>query len=121
MVTDKKVIEEVAKRYCKETGCTQEEASLIREGFIEGAYWGINEFLKDSWHDADEEPDYLNRRVLIEYKPKGVINAHTRIKEVSRPEALLWKDFGYRPTNPEIIITRWCYIEDLLTKEGGEK
>ncbi len=116
---DEKKIEEAAHRYCKETGCTQEASLLITEVFTEGARWAIDEFLKDLWHPASEEPDYLGRRILYEYISNGVINPSTRIKEVSLPEKLHWKEFSYKPINPERIITRWLYIDDLL--KGGEK
>ncbi len=108
MVTDKKVIEETAKRYCKETGCTQEEASLIREGFIEGAHWAIKEFKKSLWHDASEEPKE-GKEVLYLCKNKEMpfkVDVHYK---------------GYYWTNKiELFhITNWLYIEDVLPKKGG--
>ena len=91
----------------------------FREGYIEGAKWAIQEFLKDLWHKASETPD-LNRRILYEYKPNGEINPPTHIREATY-EKMRWKECGYKPINPERIITRWLYIDDLFKKEGGEQ
>ncbi len=91
----------------------------FREGYIEGAKWAINELLKDLLHDASESPD-LDRRILYEYKPNGEINPHTHIREATY-EKIRWKECGYKPINPERIITRWLYIDDLFKKEGGEQ
>lgn len=87
-------------------------------GFREGANWAINEFLKELWHPAIETPD-LDKRILYEYKPNGEINPPTHIKEATY-EKVRWKECGYKPINPERIITRWLYVDDLFTKEGGE-
>ena len=31
------------------------------------------------------------------------------------------KECGYKPINPERIITRWLYVDELCPKKGGEK
>lgn len=36
-------------------------------------------------------------------------------------EKIRWKECGYKPINPERIITRWLYIDDLLPKKGDEE
>ena len=79
----------------------------------------INEFLNSLWHDASETPD-LDRRILYEYKPNGVINPQTHIREATY-EKIHWKECGYKPINPERIITRWLYVDELCPKKGGEK
>ena len=55
-MTDGKKIEAAARRYSEVTDCDKQEALLIEEGFKEGANWAINEFLKNLWHPASEEP-----------------------------------------------------------------
>lgn len=77
----------------------------------------INEFLKSLWHDASEVPD-LERRILYEYKPNGEINPPTHIREATY-EKIRWKECGYKPINPERIITSWFYVDELFPKKGG--
>lgn len=77
----------------------------------------INEFLKGLWHDASELPD-LERRILYEYKPNGEINSQTHIREATY-EKIRWKECGYKPINPERIITCWLYVDELFPKKGG--
>ena len=96
--------------FCQEFGA---------ELFKDGAKWAVNEFLKDLLHDASESPD-LDRRILYEYKPNGEINPPTHIREATY-EKVRWKECGYKPINPERIITRWIYIDDLFKKEGGNQ
>lgn len=95
--------------FCQEFGA---------ELFKDGAKWAINEFLKNLWHDASETPD-LDRRILYEYKPNGVINPQTHIREATY-EKIRWKECGYKPINPERIITRWLYVDELCPKKGGD-
>lgn len=116
---DKKKIGKASAAHAKATWNHDEEQFACMDGFDVGVHWAIDEFLKDLWHPAIEEPDYLGRRILYEYKSNGVINPSTRIKEASLPEKLHWKEFSYKPINPERIITRWLYIDDLLPKKGG--
>lgn len=83
MIDDKK-IEAAARRYSEVTDCDKQEALLIEEGFKEGAKWAINEFLKDLWHPASEEPKKVKNLLLettyeygkpiyhlIKYMPNG--------------------------------------------------
>jgi hypothetical protein len=86
--------------------------------FLDGAEWAEEEFLKNLWHDASETPD-LDRRILYEYKPNGVINPQTHIREATY-EKIRWKECGYKPINPERIITRWLYVDELCPKKGGD-
>lgn len=90
----------------------------FRNFFEYGFQRGYNRALKDLWHPASETPD-LDRRILYEYKPNGEINPPTHIREATY-EKVRWKECGYKPINPERIITRWLYIDDLI-KEGGNQ
>ena len=93
--------------------------TLEIEDFKDGAYWAINEFLKNLWHHAIEAPD-LDKRILYEYKPNGEINPPTHIKEATY-EKVRWKECGYKPINPERIITRCLYVDELQPKKGGKE
>ena len=64
MIDDKK-IEEAARNYCNIRYPASQDAPFIAEGFRHGAKWAVNEFLKDLWHHAEEEPK-KNRLVLTD-------------------------------------------------------
>jgi hypothetical protein len=78
----------------------------------------INEFLNSLWHHASEAPD-LDRRILYVYKPNGEINPPIYIREATY-EKIRWKECGYKPINPERIIIRWLYLDELFPKKGGD-
>ena len=61
MVLDNKKIEEAAINKC----------GFISSEFYSGAKWAINEFLKDLWHPASEEPE--NKDVDIAYLDKSIV------------------------------------------------
>lgn len=102
-------IEVAARRYSEVTDCDKEEALLIEEGFKEGAEWAINDFLKDLWHQADEEPERMKEilaygfysTTIVRWCPNGYIT---------------WKDY-YEKWH----YTQWLYVSDLFPKEGGEQ
>ena len=108
MIDDKK-IEVAARRYSEVTDCDKEEALLIEEGFKEGAEWAINEFLKDLWHPASEEPEIKD--VNIAYLDKhGLL------------EALYFERSPIENWDEKVSIyqiDKWTYLSDLLPKEGG--
>lgn len=74
----------------------------FRKGYIEGAKWAINEFLKDLWHPLSEEPKE-SIFMLSEYE-KGKYYANYFDKNI--------RDWS----NNRLI--RWLNIDDLLPKEG---
>ena len=91
--------------FCQEFGA---------ELFKDGARWAINEFLKDLWHPADEEPK-KNMLVL------------TDIRSIMDKDHILWTtvkltENGYvrNWSNYKKVtkITSWLYLDDLLPKEG---
>lgn len=106
MIDDKK-IEEAARRYSKVTDCDKEEALLIEEGFKEGARWAINELIKSLWHPASEKPE-KNHSVL--FKTAG--NSFGTEYIGKNDWATIVRCFK---------VVKWFYVDDLLTKEGGEK
>jgi len=82
--------------------------------FKQGAHWAMQEFLKDLWHDAEEEPkEFAN--VVAEVKITDSIKTYISFK---RNDAL-FKDWDSYIRGAG--ITQWCYIDDILPKQKGVK
>lgn len=90
------------------------ETELIENSFITGAKWAINEFLKDLWTPASEEPREF-AEVLAEVKITESIKTYISFK---RNDALFKNWDAYSSC---ANITRWLYIDDLFQKEGGNQ
>lgn len=86
------------------------ETDLIENSFITGAKWAINEFIKDLWHQKDEEPEGYDEWILLHYNV-GNYYSLAQVKEFKS-----WKGFVERAP-----IEKWIYIDDLFPKEGGEQ
>lgn len=80
-----------------------------KDSFKTGAKWAINEFLKDLWHPASEEPEIKD--VNIAYLDKyGLL------------EALYFERSPIENWDEKVSIyqiDKWTYLSDLLPKEGG--
>ena len=85
----------------------------IKEAIGLGAKWGINEFLKELWHPASEEPREF-AEVLAEAKITERIKTYISFK---RNDALFKNWDAY---SSGANITRWLDIDNLFPKEGGE-
>ena len=109
MIDDNK-IETAARRYSEVTDCDKEEALLIEEGFKEGANWAINEFLKDLWHPASEEPEGYDEWILLHYSV-GNYYSLAQVKEFKS-----WKGFV-----ENMPIDGWLYLDDLFPEEGDNQ
>ena len=106
MIDDKK-IEEAAKSLRKDFNDDVTQGFLVEFGFEKGAKWAINEFLKDLWHPIEEKPE-RNTPYLAQLS-------------VSPFETLRsFETFSDSKFSKNDII-RWCYIDDLLQKEGGKQ
>ena len=83
---------------------------IAEEGFKEGAEWAQKKFVKSLWHDASEEPD--DEKEIIISMNVGTIEE----------ECVM---LIYRKENPSTLFAngcrKWCYLSDLLPKEGGEE
>ena len=79
------------------------------DGFNAGAKWAINEFLKNLWHQKDEEPEGYDEWILLHYSAFNYYSL-SQVKEFK-----YWKEFVERAP-----IENWLYIDDLFQKEGGE-
>lgn len=108
MIDDKK-IEEAAINKC----------GFISSEFYSGAKWAIGEFLKNLWHPASEEPKRTNQEnefveCLVRFKD-GIVCLYNYDA---------WHHWWYSNEDNQKflgLIDKWLYIDDLLTKEGGEK
>ena len=108
MIDDKK-IEEAKKSFIADKKILGVMAmNDLACGFKEGTKWAINEFLKDLWHPAGEEPVGYDEWILLHY---NVCNYYSlaQVKEFKS-----WKGFVERAP-----IEKWLYIDDLFPKEGG--
>lgn len=80
------------------------------DGFNAGAKWAINEFLKDLWHPAEEEPNHEAIRTYILGETKA--SESGALPMLLRPNTN-WKEFVVSHG-----VTRWLYVDDLLPKKG---
>lgn len=108
MIDDKK-IEEAARQHAKGAFVSEYWQACYKEGFVDCAKWVINEFLKDLWHQADEEPERMKE--ILAYGFYG-----TTIKRWCPNGYITWKDY-YEKWH----YTQWLYIDDLFPKEGGNQ
>ena len=108
MIDDKK-IKEAAMQHSRWLNSNHEE-STASDSFMEGAKWMQEEFLKDLWHQTDEEPEGYDEWILLHYRV-GNYYSLAQVKEFKS-----WKGFVERAP-----IEEWLYIDDLLPKEGGEQ
>lgn len=125
MIDDKK-IEAVAKAYMIGEFYDKDEAEwnypITNEekrnqciiDFKSGAHWAINEFLKDVWHPASEEPKKVKNLLLETTYEYGKPIYHLIKYMPNGNNVCAWREW-YKGAH----ISRWLYIDDLLPKEGG--
>lgn len=106
MLNDKK-IEEVAKQHAAGSFISEYWQACYKEGFVDCAKWMQEEFLKDLWHPASEEPE-KNHFVL--FKTSG--NSFETEYIGKNDWATIVRCFK---------VVKWFYVDDLLPKEGGEQ
>lgn len=108
---DEKKIEEAKKSFIADKKILGVMAmNDLACGFKEGAKWAINEFLKNLWHPASEEPRKDVSIIVETYNDENMFYyAWNR-----------WQDNYYPSWAYEVFcsrITRWLYIDDLLPKK----
>lgn len=82
------------------------------EGFKEGAKWMQENFLKDLWHLASEEPKEFNH---YGFAALYILQYNHQIRMVLYDKNNMnWKNVI---SNSEY----WLYVDDLLPKKGGEQ
>lgn len=117
---DEKKIEHEAICYTTDgygQSCNNETLELIEESFKSGADWAIQEFLKDLWHPAEEEPKYDKRITYV--CGNGIsktIILNEEADKFNRTPSQIWYNIckNYK-------VTCWLYIDDLFPKKGGEQ
>ena len=98
------------------------ETELIENSFITGAKWAINEFLKNLWHPANEEPDVRHKTIICLYEDGDIRQDYDVYDEATRHDRILgigkfnWNDYAESEE-----IEKWCYETDLFPKEEGEQ
>lgn len=105
---DNKKIEEAAKQHAEGAFISGYWQACYKEGFMGCAKWMQEEFLKDLWHSADEEPK-LGKRVLVKINGNlSLFNSGFVVEHL-------------RNFDDHYGIESWLYIDDLFPKEGGEQ
>lgn len=109
---DEKEIEEAAIENSEKLSDGKHYRDLL-VGFKAGAKWAINEFLKDLWHPADEEPNKSKSDIIT----LGFDNdAYLQFKE-----SILWSEESWRHSISRCQISKWAYLSDILPKKGGKE
>lgn len=78
--------------------------SVSYKGFEDGAKWAIEQFLKSLWHPVSKEPEKF-RKIL--YTGGSIDTTMLIINNSWDTKVCLLK------------IKKWCYIDDLFQKGGG--
>lgn len=94
--------------------------SGFREGYIDGAKWAINEFLKDLWHPSSEVPrnDYTDILVVCKEPQRPIVLFPEDILDGTPDDIAYYNDMWMHLCDV-YRITKYCYIGDLLSKKGG--
>ena len=126
---DEKKIEEVAEDIYEEyfSGnydytISEEDHSPLFEGANVihavklGAQWAQKEFVKSLWHDASEAPkDYTD--IIYVDGANDVWNEDTYYAD--NYDDSFCK--GWQSFVSSRDVVKWCYLEDIIPKKGGEK
>ena len=112
MIDDKK-IEDAAKQHSEESYISSYFQACYKDAFMDGAKWSINEFLKNLWHPASEEPRKDVSIIVETHNDKNMFyHAWNR------------QDNFYLSWTDAVLcsrVSRWLYIDDLLPKKLGEQ
>lgn len=91
--------------------------------FKDGVKWAIEQFLKDLWHPANEEPDVRHKTIICLYDD-GNISQDNEVYDVATEydrHKLRMGEFDWDYYALLEKIKKWCYSDDLLPKKGGNK
>lgn len=100
--------------FCQEFGA---------ELFKDGVQWAIQEFLKDLWHPASEEPDVRHKTIICLYDD-GNISQDNEVYDVATEydrHSLRMGEFDWDYYARLEKIKKWCYSDDLCPKEGDKQ
>ncbi len=91
------------------------------EIFNAGANWAIKEFLKELWHDASEEPKKdANCLVYISCEYEDTPEDNYKEYTTSMYLGGDWSEDHF-PSEADVFILKWCYLDDILPQKGGEE
>ena len=111
MIDDDKIVK-AASELCDYGSIHDSEYRI--EGFKKCAKWMQEEFLKDLWHPASEEPREF-AEILAEAKITESIKTYISFKRNDS----LFKNWDAYSSGAN--ITRWLYINDLFQKKGDKQ
>ena len=125
MVLDDKKIEEAARRnadkYRNYPTLSDEDRDKVSIGsFMDCVKWMQEEFLKNLWHPASEEPD-KNRICLVRvvyHLNYGMLSDEERIEQSSFHD-FGWYDYDFKYIGVDYDIVSYLYVDELLPKKGG--
>ena len=106
MIDDKK-IEDAAKQHSEESYISGYFQACYKDAFTDGSKWMQEEFLKNLWYPASEEPE---KNHFILFKTAG--NSFETEYIGKNEWATIVRCFK---------VVKWFYVDDLLPKEGGEQ
>lgn len=116
---DEKKIEAAATAYAKEVFCHEEEQTSCMDGFIIGAKWMQQEFVKQLWHDVSEEPEMYKRCITYKeftFEDKEPIGSYA--ESYFTPKG--WSEDVSFP-NLTLLVKRWAYLDDILPQRKEAK
>ena len=116
MMDDKK-IEDAAKQHSEESYISDYFQACYKDAFKAGAKWAINEFLKNLWHPASEEPNIKQGECCVTCLVKFKNESTELCVYFRNPEGcddMSPKDFKRN-------FKGWLYIDDLFLKEGDKQ
>lgn len=105
---DEKKIEEAAIENSEKLSDNKHYRDLV-VGFKDGAKWAIEQFLKSLWNPVSKEPEKF-RKIL--YTGGSIDTTDT---------TMLITNNSWNTKVCLLEIKKWCYIDDLLLKEGCEQ
>lgn len=108
---DNRKIETAASKLC-DYGSIYDSGCRI-DGFMKCAKWIQEEFLKDLWHPASEEP---------RKEAKFLYQSHYNSRfyyYINKIDDILETYPNWSSYVKHIRVIQWLYIADLLPKEGG--
>lgn len=87
------------------------------ELFKDGVNWALEQFLKDLWHPAEEEPKYDKQITYV--WGNGIaktIILNEEADKFNRTPSQIWYNIckNYK-------VACWLYIDDLFSKKGGKE
>lgn len=91
----------------------------IKEAIGLGAKWAINEFLKNLWHPASEEPNIKQGECCVTCLVKFKNESTELCVYFRNPEGWVCDDMS--PKDFKRNFKGWLYIDDLFLKEGDKQ